>query len=279
MRSPRLPLLAGLGTFALLIVVRLAAFDVQAGRTADARVLVGFAGLDRPLWHSFLGALAGLANPQPFAVLALAVVMFAVARRRPRTALAVGLALGLANTTTQLLKPGLAASRSANLPSGHQVYAASWPSGHATASMSLALGGVMVASARWRPWAAAGGAAFTLAVSFSFLALSRHFPSDVAGGYLVAATWSLLMLAALVSVERRWPTRQADRAGFGISRAFVPVAGLVAIAAALCAVVALARPEAVVTYARMHTTFVVGAGIIGALGLTLATALALALRD
>jgi hypothetical protein len=40
--------------------------------------------------------------------------------------------------------------------------------------------------------------------------------------------------------------------------------------------VALARPHAVIAYARGHTAFVVGAAAIGALSITLATGLMLA---
>jgi hypothetical protein len=40
----------------------------------------------------------------------------------------------------------------------------------------------------------------------------------------------------------------------------------------------LARPQAVIAYARIHTSFMVGAAAIGALGLALATGVALALR-
>jgi hypothetical protein len=42
--------------------------------------------------------------------------------------------------------------------------------------------------------------------------------------------------------------------------------------------VALARPHEVVAYARGHHAFLIGAGAIAVLGLTLATGLALALR-
>ena len=63
---------------------------------------------------------------------------------------------------------------------------ASWPSGHATAAMSFALCAVLAAPARLRPLVAAVGAAFAVAVCYSFLALAWHYPSDVLGGFLVA---------------------------------------------------------------------------------------------
>lgn len=278
LRRPR-PLLLGAGAgVALLLIVRAVAFGTSAGREGDAHVLEGFAGLDRPLIHSPASAIANLASPKPFVVFALVLLGIALVRGRPRTAVAVGFALALANLTTQFLKPALASPRTADLPSGLSINAASWPSGHATASMTLALALVVVVAPRLRPTAAAGGAAFTVAVSFSFLMLSWHFPSDVLGGYLIAGVWMTVALAALAEAEQRWPTRPVREKGTTLAEALAPAAGLVALATLLAAVVAALRPEAVVTYARDHTTFVLGAGVIGALCLALAAGLALTLR-
>lgn len=258
--------------------MRAVAFGTSAGRRGDARVLEGFAGLDRPSIHSPASAIANLASPKPFVVFALALLGIALVRGRPRTAVAVGFALALANLTTQFLKPALANPRIADLPSGRDIGAASWPSGHATASMALALAFVVVVPPRLRPAAAAAGAAFTVAVSFSFLMLEWHFPSDVLGGYLIAGVWMTVALAALAEGERRWPTRVVREKGTSLIEALLPPAGLVALTVVLAGVVAASRPDAVVAYAREHTTFVLGAGVIGALGLGLAAGLALTLR-
>jgi membrane-associated phospholipid phosphatase len=273
------PLLLGAGAcLVALLVVRAVAFGTGAGRRGDTRVLEGFAGLDRPSIHSPASLVANLASPKPFVVLTLVLLGISLVRGRPRTAVAVGAALALANLTTQILKPALASPRAADLPPGHGVDAASWPSGHATASMALALALIVVVPPRLRPAAAAAGAAFTVAVSFSFLVLSWHFPSDVIGGYLVAGLWMTLALAALAEGERRWPTAAVRERGTSLVEALAPAGGLVALTALLALVVAASRPEAVTAYAREHTTFVLGAGVIGALGLGLAAGLALTLR-
>ena len=60
-------------------------------------------------------------------------------------------------------------------------------------------------------------------------------------------------------------------------RLAAPTIALLA-AAALACVAVIVRPHAVVNYARLHTTFVVGAGAIGVLGLALATGIMLAVR-
>jgi hypothetical protein len=124
--------------------------------------------------------------------------------------------------------------------------------------------------------------AFSVAVCYSFLELEWHYPSDVLGGFLVAATWTLLAAAALDLVDARWPRRwgrpTTGRASLSLGEAFAPIVVLLAAAGAFGILLALARPHAVVSYARDHEVFVIGAGAIGALGLVLATGAMLALR-
>jgi membrane-associated phospholipid phosphatase len=56
---------------------------------------------------------------------------------------------------------------------------------------------LLVLPARLRPPAAALGALFAAAVGCSLLILAWHLPSDVVGGYLVAALWASLAVAGL----------------------------------------------------------------------------------
>src|SRR5438128_469793 len=90
--------------------------------------------------------------------------------------------IGAAVLAATLIKPLLAHPRAANLLGGvRPPQAGSWPSGHATAAMSLALCCVLAAPGRLRPAVAALGAAFAVAVSYSFQTLGWHYPSDVLG--------------------------------------------------------------------------------------------------
>jgi hypothetical protein len=143
--------------------------------------------------------------------------------------------------------------------------------------MALALCAVLAAPARLRPLVAALGAAFAAAVSYSFLTLGWHYPSDVFGGFLVAIVWTLLCAAAVFAYDARRP-RAADlepSRGLSVREALWPPAAVVAGGLAIVALVALARPHAVIDYARAHTMFVVGAAAIGTLALALAMGLAL----
>ncbi len=280
-RRARMALIGAAGCLALLLLTWYAAHYVGVVKRADVSILGGFAELHRPRLDRLTHFVATLCDPHRYVVLAAIPVLVALVRRRPRVAVTIGAIILTANETTQLLKPLLAAPRDPVWWS--PLSNASWPSGHATAAMSLALCAVIAAPARRRPVVAAAMSAFAIAVCYSFLELGWHYPSDVFGGFLVAATWTLLGAAALSVYEARRPSRTpetavAGRPAFSIGQALTPAAVLLVAAAILAGLIALARPHAVLDYARAHETFVIGAAAIAALGMALASGLMLVLR-
>jgi membrane-associated phospholipid phosphatase len=256
---------------------------------ADVSVLQGFAQLNRPRLDTVTNFIASLCSPNQYVVLAALPILLALARRRPRVAVMLALIIVGANETTQLLKPLLAAPRDPVW--WDPINDASWPSGHATAAMSLALCAVIAAPARRRPAVAAAMSAFAIAVCYSFLELGWHYPSDVFGGFLVASTWTLLGMAGLWTYEAHRPgvaatarrrggsvPGEARPAQFSIAEALAPVVAVLGTAAVFAGLIVLARPHQVINYARAHETFVVGAAGIGVLGLMLASGVSVMLR-
>jgi membrane-associated phospholipid phosphatase len=276
---PRNALICAAAGVVLLIVTWLLAFHVGAFTDADQSIFKGF----QTFKHR--GGVAGVArfvaqlcDPQQYVYLAVVPMAIAVGRRRPALAVAVATILLGANVTTHLLKPLLAEPRAAALLGGvTPVSPASWPSGHATAVMSLALSTVLAVPSRGRPVTAALVAGFAVAVCYSFLTLGWHYPSDVFGGFLVAAMWTLLAIAALRSRARPGELPDDDRR-LPLRTVLTPPIAALGLAAGLTALLALARPYQVVAYVRGHQTFIIGAAAIGMLALMLATALVLALR-
>jgi membrane-associated phospholipid phosphatase len=267
-------------SLALLALIWLLAFHTGLGHHADQSIFNGFAGLQRPGVDGLARFVARVCNPLPFVVLAAAVVAVALARRRRRIALAVAVLLVGANATTELLKPLLAAPRAHWLLSTIAKPAAgSWPSGHATAAMSLALGLVLAAPARRRPVAGALGALFAVAVSYSFLTLGWHYPSDVLGGFLVAVTWTQLAVAGVVLADARQARRAPSaRPSVALRTALAPSAAAIAGVAAVAGLVALWHPHKVIAYASGHAAFIAGAAAIAALAFALSTAVMLSVR-
>ena len=278
---PRNALLAAGACVVLLALIWLAAFHVGLFRHADESGFLQFSNLHshgRIAWVS--RHLVSAFEPNPYVYLVLVPLIVALLRGRPRVVLAIGVIVLGANASTEVLKHVLATPRPASLFSGvSPLPPASWPSGHSTAVMSLVLALVLAVPARLRPAAAALGAVLAIAVGYSVLATGMHYPSDVLGGFLVAATWTLAVVAGLLGAEVRRPL---DRTGPGprVSlRAVLGAPGAVVGAAVFVALgMALSRPHDVVSYARVHQAFVLEAAGIAALSLAVSTAVLLSLR-
>jgi membrane-associated phospholipid phosphatase len=264
---------AAAGGIALL---RWLAFSVPAVHHRDALALHDFMALDRPFTHRIASFVADLANPLEYGVIGAAIIAVALLRRRRELAVAAGvILLGSAFTTDYVLKPALATPRFAEVLAWHQIDRTAFPSGHATASMALALSAVLVVGPRLRPLAVGIGALFAIAVSYSLMSLGWHYPSDVLGGYLVAAGWTGVAVAALSLGASPVAARRA------IARVeWVPALAIPLLVAALAVVaVALVSPDRALEYLRTHEVLAAAAATIAAAGVTVAGGLALLLRD
>jgi membrane-associated phospholipid phosphatase len=196
--------LAVAGLLALALAAVWAIFSlVPSVHLKDASTLYKFTTLDTARTEAPLRFLLHLLDPSLFILWGIALVAVALAGDRPRTALAVAAVLALAPLSAEQLKPLVAHSHDS--VEGVTIGAASWPSGHATAATALALCAVLVAPRRARPFVAILAGAYVAAVSFALLVLAWHMPSDVIGGILLASLWMALAVAALRASERRVP--------------------------------------------------------------------------
>ena len=280
-RRARIALAGASAGLVLLALTWFASHHIAVVQRADASILAGFMHLHRARLDTITGFIAGLCDPHRYVFLVTIPVLIALVRRRAGLAIMIGLVVLGANETTQLLKPLFAGSHYYVV--GGPTTNASWPSGHATAAMTLALCFVLAVPSRWRPAVGAVMAAFAVAVCYSFLELGWHYPSDVLGGFEVATIWTLTGIAGLSVIRARrsqpdtasGPRRPAHASVLEVLR---PVAG-VGTGALLClALILLARPHAVVGYAAGHKFFILGAGAIAAAGMSLASGLVLMLR-
>lgn len=270
--SVKRPLFYAAVCWLFLFVLAVVAYGVPVARWADGWAVEGFLNMQRPWLTDVAHHVARLADPGPYAVLTVIVAGAALYRRRPRHALAVIVLVGGANVIAQVLKVVLAHPRHHDFLGDAQLAAAAFPSGHATASMTLAFAAVLVAPAAWRRVVALLGALFTVAVSESILLLAWHFPSDVIGGFVVAMASTFTMIAALRAADSRWPERSGRAAarraiaGAGPRQATAAIAGLV-LATLLVGVAAAG--DRTVSYAGRHTTAVVAAAAVAILAAAL----------
>ena len=282
--SPR-ALLAGAGVIALAFVALLGlAYGSSQARWLDAAALQGFLDLQRPVVKSVSQRFVQFGDPVPFALIGCVLAAAALARGRPRVALLVVALLGLTSISSQLLKALLAYPRAeAQIAEAH-VAPAAFPSGHATAAMTLAIALVVVMPARLRPAAAVVGAGLALGVSFSIVSLGWHLPSDAVGGFLLATGWALVLLAALRAADALFPERSGRSRVAMTTRAAVDGAAAIgltavlvtgaAIAAAATVILLVFRLPDVIGYAQEHTAFLVVAGAIALSAVALLAGLA-----
>jgi membrane-associated phospholipid phosphatase len=182
---------------------------VPIAHAHDATALYDFTRLGRPRVDLLANHILRLLEPGLYTVWALIVIGVALARRHPRLALAVAIVLPLAPLSAEVLKPLLAHPHAYS--GVKDITPASWPSGHATAAMTLALCAVLVAPYVLQPLAVMLGGIFVVGVGISLLILAWHMPSDVFGGYLLAGLWVSTSVAILRATEPRRPSGAARR--------------------------------------------------------------------
>ncbi len=174
--------------------------DAEALSRLSARKGSSPAEIAGPVMHS--------ADLLPLLVLLVVACGLALRDGRRREALAALVLVAGANLTTQVLKTALAHPRYEPILGYRQIGSASFPSGHATAALSIALAFVLAVPRSWRRLTALAGAVFALAVGCSVVILNRHFPGDVLGGWLVVGAWFFAVLAGLFTSCPHPPDRR-----------------------------------------------------------------------
>jgi membrane-associated phospholipid phosphatase len=199
----RRPLAVAAASAALAAAVYVVIANVAFAQRVDVRVLEDAMAHQTYDRATLATDFVSFFDPASFALLLAFLVGGAMLAGRTRAGIAVGAAVLGAEITAQVLKPLLAVQRPS--PADHYLPAASWPSGHTTAAVSLLFGLLILLPPRLRPPVAVLGGGFAAIVLGSLVLLGSHYPSDVLGGILVSAAWCAAALA--VSGSDRAPTR------------------------------------------------------------------------
>lgn len=259
-------LAAALATVAAILVYAVA--GTATGASLDRAGVAPLDPASNPTLHAATSELLHTISVDSLVLLGTAIIALGLlARGIWPAAAAAALILG-ANVTTQLLKPALGRLDPVGGETVREL-SSSFPSGHATVAMSLGLALVLVVPPPLARVAAILGAGYAAGIGLALLSLGWHYPSDVAGAYLVATAWACAVAAAprLVAWRpgRRVP-RPATAAGI---RAAATVVGVAALAfVVLVAVAVVQRPE-LVELARIRTLFFLAAGLLVALSVVL----------
>ncbi|MFE2935586.1 phosphatase PAP2 family protein [Streptomyces sp. NPDC059278] len=222
-RPPRLPAWALL--LAACAAVYLLAVWTAAGQSTENSLIVGYA--DDALifrWSQSLGPPPLTAEEATFAVGTVLILAVAALRRRLREGFAavavavVTVAAAEVLNKAVLPRPDLVGARDGLTEPG-------FPSGHVAIAAGLALGAVLVASPRVRPYLATAGALWLAVTGAAVQALYWHRPSDVLGATLLACAVYALATRLLPSIGVDAPAPSRPRA--------LPALTLVAVGALL----------------------------------------------
>lgn len=170
--------------------------------------------LGPPWLEEVMRDLTALGGTAVLTMVTLAAIGFLAIARRPRAALAVGIAIATGIVLSTLLKLGYDRPRPELVPYGARVYTASFPSGHSmmSAVVYLTLAALLarvLTRRRLRVYVIGLGIAVTLLVGVSRVYLGVHWPTDVLGGWTLGAAFALLASHAMLrlqilrAVERR----------------------------------------------------------------------------
>ena len=245
-----------LGPLGALLLLYVVAVGTETGAALDRDAIIALDPDAAPRVYRATESLLDTISVISIALFGAAVAGLALLRRRPALALGALGSIAAANLTSQLLKPLLGSLD----PTGGDVgrdFPAAFPSGHATVAASLAVALVLVAPAGLRRVVAAGGAAYAAAVGVGLVLIGWHYPSDVAGGYLVVALWAGLVVAALGA---RPSLRSAAPLEPGVRRAAaVVLAAAFAAILVVGTILAVARAPELLTAVEARTTFFLAA--------------------
>ncbi|MCX4788199.1 phosphatase PAP2 family protein [Streptomyces sp. NBC_01221] len=181
--APAAPAVLFLLAFAALYLF---AVWTPIGQSAENALVVGYADQARIFeWSQSVGPPPLTAEYATFgAGIALIAVVTLVRRCRREGCAAVGVAVVTIAATEALNMFVLPRPDLVNAPSN--LTEASFPSGHVAIAAGLALGAVLVASPRARPYVAAAGALWLAVTAAAVQALYWHRPSDALGATLLA---------------------------------------------------------------------------------------------
>jgi membrane-associated phospholipid phosphatase len=206
-----------------------------------------------------------------------AYMVIALARRRVRLAAAVAVAIGGSVVSSEVLKDVLyrpVTDQPTSIPFN------SYPSGHATVGMALALGLVLVVAHHWRWLASVIAAVVAVIFGTGVLTTGWHRPSDAIGAFLVCLAWFSATTAVLVAWRGRGDPARL-RADVIEERANPAVTAAVAVllAAALGTALLLTLQEGEIRTVPYSFEFLAVCLLIDVLGVGVVALFHLLLRD
>lgn len=180
---------------------------------------------------------AATRSVNPVTGLLAGALILVLARRRSRGAMYVVASMMAGSVLTAIaLESALADADPLGTERHRGLGSGFFPSGHSAAAMALTLAAILATTDRRRVAAAGAGAGAAGLLGIGNLVTQSHYPSDVVGGYLVAAAWGAVGIAIL-------PSMGGPAAGPAARAAWAALAAGLVIPAIIAAGFVLERPE------------------------------------
>ncbi len=186
--------------FAILAVI------VGSGVTnaLDSSILLAINSLSSPWLNTFFVAFTELGGVIVISVVAIILTLLFLTKRNYIRALLIALGIGGVAAMNLLLKSIFERARPDLWDWIVTETHTSFPSGHATASMALALCIVyLLWNTKWRKATIIAASVYLLLIGFSRLYLGVHFPTDILGGWLLGIGWMALVITFVITVNYR----------------------------------------------------------------------------
>ncbi len=254
--SPRRAAIVAAGCVVATAVVYALAVLTVRGQDLDSSAFGNLSPTFNPEAFDATDSLLSTISFASVALIGALIVALALVRGRGDLAAAAVLLLGGANITTQILKAVL--PRPDLLDDASDAAGGSFPSGHVTVAMSLAMAFTLVSPRAVRPLVATAGTLYAGGVGIAVIALDWHRPSDVIGAYLVVTAWGAAA-AGLVGAGRSGRGRSP-----GAERVAAWAAALLVVAFAVVAGVTAADRFDVLSVVDDRTAFAAASIAVGA---------------
>jgi membrane-associated phospholipid phosphatase len=170
---------------ALIALLYVLAVGTGAGRGAEDAVFVN----PRAVGDWVADAAIGSVDPWLLAALTMLAAVVVARRDGVRTGVALLVLVVGANVSTFVLERVLDALDPVGGEAERTLGPGYFPSGHATAAMSVACAVIAAGPARWAWPAALAGGAWVAVVGVALTAPANHHASDVIAGLLVVVAW------------------------------------------------------------------------------------------
>ncbi|MFM7471346.1 MAG: phosphatase PAP2 family protein [Nodosilinea sp.] len=158
----------------------------------DEPILLKLHALEQPDLTKLAAGLTRLGGFKSVTIITSALSVILLVRQRWRSLLYFVITLfgtGLMNRTAKEL---LHRARPRLWESAAPEFDFSFPSGHATASMTLIVAlAILTWGSRWFWLVVVGGGGYVIAIAWTRLYLGVHFPSDILGAWLISISWAI----------------------------------------------------------------------------------------